>query len=214
MARFASVVLDADSTLAGIEGIDWLAERRSREVAEESAALTAEAMEGVRPIDTIYATRLAKVRPSREMIAALGAAYIRAVAPGAAECVATLRAEGVRVVIVSGGLRQALLPLARHLGVTAADVHAVELVFDEDGEYARLADGQPLATQAGKGAVVRTLGLPAAVLAVGDGATDAAMRPAVDAFAAYVGFVRRAAVVREADFVIDSFDALKTLVLP
>ena len=29
MARFASVVLDADSTLSGIEGIDWLAERRS-----------------------------------------------------------------------------------------------------------------------------------------------------------------------------------------
>ncbi|MDH5235490.1 MAG: HAD-IB family phosphatase [Gemmatimonadota bacterium] len=214
MARFASVVLDADSTLAGIEGIDWLAERRSKAVAEESATLTAQAMEGGRPIDTIYAARLAKVRPSREMIAGLGAAYIRAVAPGAMDCVAALRAADVRVVIVSGGLRQALLPLARQLGVAAADVHAVDLLFDEAGEYARLADDQPLATQAGKEAMVRMLRLPAPVLAVGDGATDAAMRPAVDAFAAYVGFVRREAVVRVADHVLDSFAALTALVLP
>ena len=214
MARFASVVLDADSTLAGIEGIDWLAERRSKDVAKESAELTAQAMEGLRPIDAIYATRLAKVRPSRAMMAALGAAYIRAMAPGAAECVAALREADVRVVIVSGGLRQALLPLARRLGVAAADVHAVEITFDEAGEYAGLPDGQPLATQAGKDAVVRSLALAGPVLAVGDGATDAAMRPAVDAFAAFVGFVRRAAVVSAADHVLNSFDDLRTLVLP
>ena len=35
---------------------------------------------------------------------------------------------GVRVAIVSGGLRAALLPLAAHLGVPDADVHAVEIV--------------------------------------------------------------------------------------
>lgn len=214
MARFSSVVLDADSTLAGIEGIDWLAERRSALVAQESASLTAEAMDGARTIESVYAARLAKVRPSREMMAALGAAYIRALAPGATECVEAFREAGVRVVIVSGGLRAALLPMARTLGVPAADVHAVEITWDEDGEYEGVAEGQRLTTQQGKGEVVRGLGLPAPVLAVGDGATDAAMRPDVAAFAAYVGFVRRAKVVSLADHTLNSFDELRTLVLP
>lgn len=214
MARFASVVLDADSTLAGIEGIDWLAERRGALVAKESAALTTEAMDGVRAIESVYAARLAKVRPSREMMAALGAAYIRALAPGATECVEAFRKAGVRVVIVSGGLRAALLPMARVLGVLADDVHAVEIAWNEAGEYESLEEGQPLTTQQGKGLVVRGLGLPAPVLAVGDGATDAAMRPDVAAFAAYVGFVRRAKVVSLADHTLHSFDELRTLVLP
>ncbi len=214
MARFASVVLDADSTLSGIEGIDWLAERRSAAVAAESTALTAAAMDGARTIESVYADRLARVRPSREMMAALGAAYIRSVAPGAEACIEALRAAEVRVVVVSGGLRAALLPLARHLGIPAADVHAVGIRFDDDGEYAGLDGEQPLATQAGKPAVVRSLGLRAPVLAVGDGATDAAMRPEVSAFAAYVGFVRRASVVAQADHVLTGFDELRTLVLP
>ena len=214
MARFASVVLDADSTLAGIEGIDWLAERRGAAVATESATLTAEAMDGVRPIESVYVARLEQVRPSREMVAALGAAYIRAIAPGAIECVAALRAADVRVVIVSGGLRQALLPLARQLGIPAADVHAVEITFDDAGEYDGLAGAQPLATQAGKGEVVRGLALPSPALAVGDGATDAALLPDVATFAAYVGFVRRANVVAAAAHVLNSFDELRALVLP
>ena len=54
---------------------------------------------------------------------------------------------------------------------------------------------------------------PCAVLAVGDGATDLAMRPAVDGFAAFVGFVRRDVVVRGADAVLESFDQLLELVL-
>ena len=39
------------------------------------------------------------------------------------------------------------------------------------------------------------------------------MRPAVDAFAAFAGIVRREPVARVADHVLDTFDALAALVL-
>jgi hypothetical protein len=52
------------------------------------------------------------------------------------------------------------------------------------------------------------------VLAVGDGATDLAVRPAVDAFAAFTGFVRRDAVVRAADFELSTFDELLEALTP
>jgi phosphoserine phosphatase len=51
------------------------------------------------------------------------------------------------------------------------------------------------------------------VLAVGDGATDLAMRPSVDAFAAYTGFVRRDAVVARADVTVTSFRDVAEVVL-
>ena len=212
-ARFAAVVLDADSTLAGIEGVDWIAARRSPDVAAETAALTARAMDGDVPIDEVYLTRLMRIRPTAAEMALLAEAYLAAVAPGAAACLAALRGAHVRTVIVSGGFRDALVPLAKSLGVEARDVHAVQLRFNDRGEYAGLDGDQPLAKSDGKARVVRRLSLPAPVLAVGDGVTDAAMRPEVAAFAAFTGFVSRAPVVQAADHVLTSFDELRALVL-
>ena len=71
----------------------------------------------------------------------------------------------------------------------------------------------PLATQGGKLGVVEALALPRRILAVGDGATDAAIAPAADAFVAYTGFVRRAPVVAVADHQGSSFTQLLELVL-
>jgi phosphoserine phosphatase len=212
--RFRSIVLDVDSTVAGIEGIDWLAERRGADVARQVAAMTDRAMRGEIALDAVYGERLALIRPTRAEIDALGLAYRAAVAPGAAATIGRLQAAGVRVVLVSGGLREAILPLARDVGVSDDRVHAVGVRFDEAGGFAGFERESPLATQGGKPVVVARLALPAPVLAVGDGSTDVAMRAATAAFAAYTGFVRRDAVVGKADHVIDSFARLEALVLP
>ena len=52
--RFASVVLDVDSTLCGVEGVDWLAQRRGADVAARTRALTERAMNGEIPLDSVY----------------------------------------------------------------------------------------------------------------------------------------------------------------
>ena len=213
MTRFAAVVLDVDSTLCGLEGIDWLAQRREPAVAAEIARLTERAMDGAVPLDAVYGERLALVRPSADEVAALGEAYLDALAPGAADAVARLRAAGVRVVLVSGGLREAILPVARRLGLTPLDVHAVGVRFDEGGAFAGHDAASPLTTAEGKRGVVEALALPRPTLAVGDGATDLAMRPAVDAFAAFTGFVRRAPVADAADHELSDFARLPELVL-
>lgn len=211
-----SVVFDADSTLVGIEGIDWLAEFRTDDVAARIAALTAEAMAGTRPLEAVYGERLAAVAPTRDEVNALGVAYLAALAAGAERCVAALRAAGCRPLIVSGGLRPALLPLAESLGIAAADVHGVDIMFDADGAYAGFDRASPLAQQRGKPALVASLALPRPVVAVGDGSTDLAIRTAgaADLFVAFTGFARREAVVRGADRAVDSFDALHDLLLP
>jgi phosphoserine phosphatase len=211
--RFASVVLDVDSTISGIEGIDWLARRRGGDIATNVARVTADAMRGAMPLENVYGRRLALIEPTRAEIDALSQAYIAALAPDCPETIAAFRQAGVAIALVSGGIRQALLPLARQLGVDTSALHAVDVEFDAAGNYKRFDASSPLTTSAGKGIVVATLGLPRPTLAVGDGHTDLAMRPVVDSFAAFTGFIARDAVVQGADAVVKSFHDLETAVL-
>jgi phosphoserine phosphatase len=213
MDGFASVILDVDSTLCRIEGIDWLAARRGPDVEREVTLLTDRAMRGEIPLDAVYGDRLALVRPGLGDIVALTSAYVASLAHDAKRAIGQLQDEGRRVVLISGGLREAILPVASLVGIPSRDVHAVSVMFDANDGYAGFESDSPLATAEGKRTVAQRLGLPRPLLAVGDGATDLAQRPAVDAFAAYTGFVRRDAVVAGADFVVESFDQLLELVL-
>jgi phosphoserine phosphatase len=213
VSRFNSVVLDVDSTLSGIEGIDWLAALRGADIQAWSSSLTEQAMEGKLPIEAVYGERMRKVKPARADIEELGRVYVQRIAPRARETLAELRSRGIELAMVSGGLREAILPLARELGVEEKRVHAVSVFFDEDGAYSSFEEGSLLTQQNGKRATVRDMGLPGPILAVGDGMTDCEIRPVVDGFAAFTGFTRREPVIQRADFVIENFDQLRDLVL-
>jgi HAD superfamily phosphoserine phosphatase-like hydrolase len=210
---FRSLVLDVDSTLSGIEGIDWLAARRGDVISRRVADLTQKAMQGGVPLEEVYGLRLAEIRPRREEVDALSRAYVDAVAPGAVEAIARIRRSGVQVVLVSGGIRYALLRLALHLGLGPADLYAVPVRFDALGAYVGFDATSPLTTADGKRRVVSDLHLDGPIVAVGDGATDLALRDVVDTFVAYTGFVNRANVVEQADFVATSFADLEHLML-
>ena len=213
MRRFHSVVLDVDSTLAGIEGIDWLASLRGPEMEVRSAELTDKAMRGLIPLEDIYGQRLDAVRPTRAEVDRLSLVYVEHMAPGAREALARLREEGVDLTIASGGFRQAILPLATELGIEPDRVHAVRLNFDERGGYAGFDETSRLARQYGKRDTIESLALEGPVLAVGDGITDFEIASVVDAFAVFTGFVRREAVIAQADYVVESFDQLLELVI-
>jgi len=215
--RFRSVVLDVDSTLSAIEGIDWLAARRGEAMRAQVAEATDRAMRGEISVADVYGRRLDAVAPSREEVAELGRAYVACAQPGARESLAKLTNSGVRVVLVTAALRDAVLPLARHLGLSDSDVNAVAVYFTPDGKYSGFDSNSPLCRNRGKAEVVRTLGLDKPVLGVGDGITDLEIKttepPAVDAFAAYTGVIERPPVVRAADYVIRAFDELPAIVL-
>jgi len=210
-------VLDVDSTLSGVEGIDSLAGLRSEAVRARVAEITDSAMRGLVPLADVYTERLAAVMPTRAEIHGLGREYVERMEAGAAETLARLGQMGVRIVLVSAGIRNAILPLAKVLGIPDSDVHAVRVDFTDSGDYDGFDATSPLAQNGGKPIVVRGLRLPGPILAVGDGVTDAELRtinpPAVDAFAAYTGVVERPNVVSVADYRVTSFEELLSLML-
>jgi phosphoserine phosphatase len=199
--------------LSGVEGIDWLASLRGAEVEAWSGSLTARAMEGLIPIEAVYGERMGIVRPTLSEIQELSAIYIDHLAPGAREALAELRDQDVELILVSGGLREAILPLAKEVGIPEKQVHAVSVFFDRDGEYAGFDERSLMTRQNGKRATVKEMALKGPVLAVGDGMTDCEIRPVVDGFAAFTGFMKRDPVVERADYVIENFDQLRSLVL-
>jgi phosphoserine phosphatase len=210
--RAKTLILDVDSTVAGLEGIDWLARRRGEDVARRIVTLTDDAMRGAISLERIYGARLQAIQPTRQDVEALSQAYVAAIASGCADMITNLRRAGVRVVLISGGLRPAILPLARTLGVPDEDLHAVDIAFDADGSFAGFDETSPLTTTEGKPRIVERLGASRPIVAAGDGNTDLAMKPAVDLFVAYVGFVRREAVVARADAIAADFRELERIV--
>lgn len=210
-------MLDVDSTLSGVEGIDSLAALRSEAVRARVAEITDSAMRGLVPLADVYTERLAAVMPTRAEILGLGQEYVERMESGASETLARLAQMGVRIVLVSAGIRDAILPLAKMLGISESDVHAVRVDFTDSGDYDGFDATSPLAQNGGKPIVVRGLRLPRPILAVGDGVTDAELRtinpPAVDAFAAYTGVVERPTVVSVADYRVTSFEELLSLML-
>jgi phosphoserine phosphatase len=108
--------------------------------------------------------------------------------------------------IVSGGLLPAVRAVADAIGVSPADVAAVDIRFDASGAYAGFDERSPLARSGGKCDVLaewRTAGA-APMMLVGDGATDAEAAHIVDVFVAYAGVAERAGVMAAADAVVRS----------
>lgn len=198
--RFGSVIFDCDSTLSAIEGIDDLAHAHR----EEISRLTEATMRGEVPLEDVYGQRLALVRPTREQVQALGERYVRALVTDARETIAALLSEGIEVRVISGGIRQAVVPLAAALDLPERAVAAVELHFDENGHYAGFDTTSPLARSGGKRTVLERWlpELPRPIMLVGDGATDLEARPPADRFVAFAGVIERPLVVDAADDVV------------
>jgi len=198
MPRFRTVLFDCDSTLSAIEGIDELAVHCREDVEQ----LTDAAMRGRIPLEEVYGRRLRLVQPTRAAVEALGREYVERLVPDAVETVAALKAAGVDVRIISGGLRPAVLAAARAVGVDESHVAAVDITFNDDGSYAGFDASSPMTMSGGKRAAIERWNIGRPAMMVGDGTTDLETRPVVDLFVAFAGVVERPSVVQAADVVV------------
>lgn len=185
---FSAFYFDCDSTLSTVEGVDELLRILPEEQRNELRDLTRRAMEGSLPLDRVYETRLSAIAPTRAQLATVGEVYAAHLTEGAETVLAALRFLGKEVGIVSGGLELPVRVLAGRLGVPLANVHAVPVLFDEQGRYRDFDRRSPLWRNRGKVDVLA--GLPAGhrpVLYVGDGVTDLEAQGTVDLFVGFGG---------------------------
>ena len=196
--NFDIICFDCDSTLSKIEGIDELAGRLG--LGDEMSKLTDAAMNGEVPLEAVYEKRLSLIRPDQFSIDWLADLYIAEKVEGVKEVFAALLAQDKVVHIISGGLRQAILPLAKYLGLPEGHVHAVDIYFNKDGSYMDYDITSPLAKTGGKAVVVSSLKGQASIVMVGDGKTDLEAKQAGAYVVGFGGVVDRVIVRELADF--------------
>jgi len=208
---FDVICFDCDSTLSRVEGIDELARRHG--LFDEVAALTDAAMNGELALEEVYGRRLDMIKPDQAAMAWLADLYIAEMVEGVGETVKTLLDNGKQIHIISGGLRQAILPLAALLGIAEEHVHAVDVLFDDNGVYQDFARQSPLAVSGGKARICRRLRMHhSSLVMIGDGKTDLEAKQAGAYMIGFGGVVNRPLVRQQADVFVA--DASLTAILP
>ena len=207
------IIFDCDSTLSSIEGIDELARVAGEEATQEIEKMTAQAMEGTISLESIFARRLSIIQPAANSVSQVGKLYIDTVEPSAKQAIATLKSLGWTPIILSGGYRQAIKPLADYLGVEF--IEAVDLYFNEDGSYRDFDRNYPSTRSGGKPEVIKSLRnkySPTKIVAVGDGVSDLESKPVVDMFIGFGRYAVREKVKQEADYFITDLQEIISLV--
>jgi len=206
------VIFDCDSTLSAIEGIDELARVRGPAIFAAVEAMTRDAMEGKIAVEDVFANRLEIIRPRRVDVEAVGRLYIERIEPTALETVAKLKGAGWTPVILSGGFRQAIEPLAAHLGID--QIEAVDLFFDARGDYAGFDAQFPTTRSGGKPVCIATLKrelTPARTVMIGDGVSDLETKDNVDLFVGFGRYTERSKVKAAAAAFVYSLSEVSVL---
>ncbi|MDP3801084.1 MAG: phosphoglycerate dehydrogenase [Brevundimonas sp.] len=214
MAEPTTYVFDFDSTLVRIETLEALADialagaADAAAVRAEVAALTDQAMTGDLPFGEALRRRLALLPLTRGHVAELAARILDEGTPSVRRNLRFFRENADRIVILSGGFREIIAPLAAHLHIPPERVLCNDLIYDAEGRVAGVDAANPLSEAGGKPAVIRALDLPGPVVMVGDGWTDAEVKldGAADRFYAFTEVVRRERVVAAADAEAPSMD--------
>ncbi len=207
---FDIICFDCDSTLSKIEGIDELG--RKSGLYDELVALTNAAMNGEMALEEVYGRRLSLIKPNKDQLDDLADLYITEIVDGVEEVFSTLLAQGKQVHIISGGLRQAILPLAKKLGLAADHVHAVDVIFNADGTYKEFDQQSPLAKNGGKSIVCKQIkSADLSMAMIGDGKTDLEAKHAGAKVIGFGGVMRRDIVVEQADEFVNETSLMAVL---
>lgn len=215
MTDAATYVFDFDSTLVDFETLEVLADialegsPEAEAVRTRIARLTDRAMTGDIAFGEALTRRLGLLPLKRSHLDRLAGEAEARLTASVRRNLAFFRENAARIVIVSGGFRQIIEPVARSLGVSRDRIVANDLTWDADGGVTGVADS-PLLDPFGKAAALKALNLPGPVVMVGDGWTDAEVKQAgaADRFYAFTEVVRRERVVSAADAEVRSVDEL------
>ena len=206
------LILDCDSTLSAIEGVDELARLRGSEVFARVEAMTHQAMDGRISVEAVFGERLGIIQPTRADVAEIGRRYIETVEPAAVAALAAARSAGWTPLILSGGFRPAIRPLAEYLGIER--VEAVDLFFQPSGDYAGFDESYPTTRSGGKPERIRALRSelgPERIVMVGDGVSDLETAPEVDLFIGFGRYLKRAKVKAEAAAFVETLAEVPAL---
>ena len=194
------VLFDFDSTLITRESMEeFLAPKLQHDprLAAKMQEITDLGMAGEIAFGESLQRRLALAEPTLEDVARFGQTALQLMTAGMPELVSALHRRGIAVFIVSGGMREAILPVAQALDIPPDRVHAVRLKWTESGQFGGIDpdDGNSFSKLDATRAWIGHCSQPRVM--VGDGMTDYQLyqEGLTTHFVAFTANIRRQAVV-------------------
>ena len=215
-APVPTFVFDFDSTLVRIETLEALADIALSGSADADAVrakvadLTDRAMSGEIGFGEALRQRLALLPLTKAHVETLADRILDEGTPSVRRNLRFFQENADNIVIISGGFREIIAPVAERLGMSPDRVLCNDLTYDADGRVTGVDDANPLAHADGKSKAIASLNLPHPIVMVGDGWNDAEVKlsGAADRFYAYTEVARRPKVVEVADAEAPSMDEL------
>ncbi len=205
-----TIIFDCDGTLSHIEGIDELAKENG--VGEQVAQLTAAAMGSIGMSPELYQQRLDLVLPTAQQVTKLAQTYFDHKAPDLLHVIKTLQSLQKNIYIVSAGLYPAVEGFGKLLNIPAENIFAVDVYFDDNGDYKDFDHNSPLTHANGKRIIVQQIKQKHQNIAfVGDGLSDYEVYDMVTRFIGYGGAFYRENIKRLCQYYITEPSMLRLL---
>lgn len=196
-----AILFDCDGTLSSIEGIDELA--NINHVGNIVKQLTEKAMGKSGMTLQVYEKRLNLVKPTAAQVLYAGQAYIQHKTPEIVQVIQLLHHLQKVIYIVSAGLFPAVKVLADYLKIPHENIFAVDIKFNQYGEYQDFDRLSPMTQKKGKREIVSLLKKRHNTLAfVGDGLTDYEVYDQVTRFVGYGGAYYRENIEKLCEYYI------------
>jgi len=198
-----TIIFDCDGTLSAIEGIDKLAEVNG--ASEVVKALTAVAMGQLGMNLELYEKRLEIVQPTQAAVNHLADQYYAHRTPDIEAVIDLLKSFNKTIYILSAGLLPSVVAFGKRLGIPEANIIAVDIEFDKNGNYKDFDRASPLVTSNGKRIIISQLKArhPEMIL-VGDGLNDWVANDLVHRFVGYGGAYYRENIASQCQFYISA----------
>jgi D-3-phosphoglycerate dehydrogenase / 2-oxoglutarate reductase len=207
-------VIDFDSTVTQVEGLDELAaialkgQADGAEIVKKIKALTDAGMSGEISFSEALKSRIELLKANKSHIETLIDFLKTKISNSFLRNKSFLKEYNADIYIVSSGFREFILPITQSLGLKDENVYANTFTFDEEGNITGVDQSNVLAQTGGKIKLMEGLKFEGHVSVIGDGYTDFEIKKAgfADRFYAFTENVERPKVIAEADFAIKSLD--------
>jgi len=173
-----NLIIDFDSTLVKLEGLEELAEislknnPRRDDLINQICAITNLGMTGKISFQESLEERLMLFSPNKKHLNELVSLLRGNITESILRNSTFFKENAENIYIISGGFREWILPIIKDMGLVEENLLANEFIYSNDGSIVGFDRKNPLAQSGGKADVVGTLDLKGVTVMIGDGYTD------------------------------------------
>jgi len=204
-------IIDFDSTFVSVEALDELcriAYKKNR--MEKFSSITNKAMSGKITFADSLEQRIKLLDAGKDDIDKAVKLISRKISKSVVRNKNFFRKFSDKIIIVSGGFKEIIVPIVERFGINATNVYANSFTFDKAGKITGFDKRNVLSGSNGKINQIKALKLKGTINVIGDGYTDYELKKAGIAhkFFAFTENIERKIVLEKADHIAPSIDEI------